>query len=647
MPGVTPEDLYRLALVSSPSASRDGSRALFVLTRLNRQANRYDSSVWLHDGSSAYPLPSGPGDTCPSWSPDGSAVAFVRTVRQEGAPPQTSIMVMRPGSEPYALFTWQFGASRPQWSPDGRRVAFMARAPLSGQDEWRDYSKREALIVERLPPYFNGEGFIFDRPRNIYVVDSSGGQPARLTSHALDVSYFAWSPDGSRIAYVKQQDEVRAYLDEVRLLDLRTGEDRQLASNLSVAALAWSPDGSRLALLAHRLERGLSSHYRLFTLTLDGRLERVDIGVDRNLVNGVNSEARGPSCPQPLQWAGGWLYFLVQDSGRSWLYRATPEGRAEPVVAPEDAVVDDFSVADDGTVYFLQMDEAHPNELYAYRPGRGVERLTGFNDAFVSSAGLRRARRLKARSRDGTELDYWLLEPYRQGGGRWPWVLYIHGGPKTSYGYGFMFTFHAIASAGIAVVYGNPRGSDGYGEEFADIRGRWGTVDYEDLMAIADAASQPGQLDPSRAGVAGGSYGGFMTNWIITRTDRVRAAVTERSCVEWYSDWGTSDIGWYFDEDQLGAQRPWASADAYIKASPMAYIESVKTPTLIMHALEDYRCPLSQAIQLFTALKVLGVETRLALFPGENHDLTRSGRPRSRVEYLGVMLDWLTSHLLK
>jgi len=278
---------------------------------------------------------------------------------------------------------------------------------------------------------------------------------------------------------------------------------------------------------------------------------------------------------------------------------------------------------------------------------RGGEsaRLTDFNSELLRQASLPRAIKAKARSRDGTELDYWVLMP-REVKGKAPWVLYIHGGPKTSYGYGFMFTFHVLASSGVAVVYGNPRGSDGYSEEFADIRGRWGTVDYEDLMAIADdAMAKFPQLEPSRAGVAGGSYGGFMTNWVITHTSRFKAAVSERSCVEWYSDWGTSDIGWYFDQDQLASQQPWRSVDVMLKASPLTYIENVTTPLLIMHALEDYRCPLSQALQLFTALKTLGVEVRMALFPGENHDLTRSGRPKSRVEYLKVMLDWLRSHL--
>lgn len=646
MSGVSPEDLYRLVLVSSPSASSSGSRTLFVVTRLNQQANRYDSSVWLYDGSSYYPLTSGPGDTCPSWSPDEGLVAFVRAQRQEGAPPTFSLMVMRPGSEPYALFSWGFNIARPSWSPDSRYIAFLSRAPLEGQQEWKDYMKREALIIDRLPPFFNGEGLIFDRPRNLYVVDSRGGEPRRLTSHRLDVSDFAWSPDSRYIAYVRQQDEVKAYYDELRLLDLRTGEDKVLLSDISIASLAWSPDGLSVALLAHRLGRGLSSHYGLYIYDLgSGSLNKIDLGIDRNLLNGVNSEARGPSCPRPLQWVGDLIYFLVHDAGRTHLYSYTPGKGAMALLAPEDAVIDDFTVGGDGTIYYLQMDDAHPDELYVMRKGAG-SRITGFNDQFVAERGLKRAKKMRARAKDGTELDYWVLEPY-SGQPPYPWVLYIHGGPKTSYGYGFMFTFHALASAGIAVVYGNPRGSDGYSEEFADIRGRWGTVDYEDLMAIADSALEglKGLLDPARGGVAGGSYGGFMTNWIITQTSRFRAAVTERSCVEWYSDWGTSDIGWYFDEDQLGAEKPWTATERYTRASPLTYIENVRTPLLIMHSLEDYRCPLSQALQLFTALKVLGVEVRMALFPGENHDLTRSGRPRSRVEYLKIMTDWLKGHL--
>lgn len=645
MSGMSPEDLAKLTLVSSPAASPDGSKALFVVSRPNVQQNRYDSSIWLYDGSSYYPVTSGPGDSCPAWSPDGQLIAFIRTVRQEGQPAQTSVMLMRPGYEPTPLFTWSFGASSIAWSPAGSSIAFIARKPL-GQGEWKDYSKREALVIERLPPFFNGEGYIFDRPRNIYLVSASGGEPRRLTSHTLDVSSFAWSPDGKRIAYVKQLEEVHAQYDELRLLNVETGEDVQLLSKASIAGLAWSPDGNSIALLMHRLERGLSSHYKLYSYNLrTGELTKVELGLDRNLINSVNSEARGPSCTSPIQASGSWLYFSVSDAGRAWLYRATLSGRLEPVLKPEDAVIDDFSVSQSSdVVYYTQMNESEPAELHVLR-GTSGRRLTSFNDDFLRQASLPRALKAKARARDGTELDFWVLLP-RDAKGRVPWVLYIHGGPKTSYGYGFMVAFHVLASAGIAVVYGNPRGSDGYSEDFADIRGRWGTVDYEDLMTIADEATrQFQQLDPSRAGVAGGSYGGFMTNWVITHTSRFKAAMTERSCVEFYSDWGTSDIGWYFDEDQLMAQPPWKSADQYLKASPMTYIESVTTPLLIMHALEDYRCPVSQALQLFTALKVLGVEVKLALFPGEDHDLTRSGRPRTRVEYLKLMLDWMKGHL--
>jgi acylaminoacyl-peptidase len=641
--GTSPEDLARLVLVSNPSASPDGSRALFVVSRPNLDQNRYDSSIWLYDGRSYYPLTSGPGDTCPVWSPDGSTMAFVRAVRQEGQPPQTSIMVMRPGYEPYALFTWPFGASAVSWSPTGGSIAFLARRPLA-EGEWKDYSKREALVVERLPPFFNGEGYIFDRPRNIYLVDSRGGAPRRLTSHALDVSDFSWSPDGRGIAYVKQMDELKAQYDELRLVNVETGEDVQLLSKVSIASVAWSPDGRRVALLMHRFERGLSSHYRLYLYDVKtGELTKVETGLDRNLLNGVNSEARGPSCSKPLQLSGSWAYFQVSDAGRAWLYRASADGKVEPMLRPEDAVVDEFSVAGD-SVYFTQMNESEPSELYVLR-GQSGRKITDFNSGLLRQLSLTRAVKAKAKAKDGAELDFWVLMP-KEVKGRAPWVLYIHGGPKTSYGYGFMVAFHVLASAGIAVVYGNPRGSDGYSEDFADIRGRWGTVDYEDLMTIADeAARQFPQLDPGRAGVAGGSYGGFMTNWVITHTSRFKAAMTERSCVEFYSDWGTSDIGWYFDEDQLMAQPPWKSADQYLKASPLTYIEGATTPTLIMHALEDYRCPVSQALQLFTALKYLGVEVKLALFPGENHDLTRSGRPKVRVEYLKLMLDWFRSHL--
>jgi acylaminoacyl-peptidase len=290
------------------------------------------------------------------------------------------------------------------------------------------------------------------------------------------------------------------------------------------------------------------------------------------------------------------------------------------------------------------MSDKELKEIYLY-DGINQKKITGFNDEFLKSKVLNKAKHYKTKSEDGTYFDYWILSS-NENKENAPWILYIHGGPKTFYGYSFNFVFHYLASQGYNVIYGNPHGSDSYTEEFADIRGKYGTIDFSDLMRIVDDALKENKsLDPNKGAVMGGSYGGFMTNWIITKTNRFKVAITERSCSNWFSFYGSSDIGWHFASDQLEIKNPWTDFDKIKEKSPLFYSDKIETPLLIMHALEDYRCPYEQALQLFIALKELGIETKIALFPGENHDLTRSGKPKTRIKYMEIMAEWLKNHL--
>nr|WP_282550590.1 S9 family peptidase [Halonatronomonas betaini] len=248
---------------------------------------------------------------------------------------------------------------------------------------------------------------------------------------------------------------------------------------------------------------------------------------------------------------------------------------------------------------------------------------------------------------DGVELDAWIIKPVGyQEGEKYPAVLEIHGGPKTVYGSIFFNEFQILANAGYAVIFSNPRGSDGRGNEFADIRGGYGQRDYQDLMEVANTALERYDLiDADRLGVAGGSYGGYMTNWIVGQTDRFKAAVSQRSISNWVSMFATTDIGYYFVKDQADGATPWNNLDELWDSSPLKYADRVSTPTLLIHSEEDYRCWLTEALQFFTALKYHGVESRLTIFKGENHELSRSGKPEHRIRRYQEMLDWFNQYL--
>ncbi|MEM1984473.1 MAG: S9 family peptidase, partial [Candidatus Korarchaeum sp.] len=271
-----------------------------------------------------------------------------------------------------------------------------------------------------------------------------------------------------------------------------------------------------------------------------------------------------------------------------------------------------------------------PAELYLIE-GSDMRALTRMNEGFTSRVSLKRPEEFSFTASDGAEVECLYLAP--EGEPPYPTILYVHGGPATAFGEAFMHELQFLCQRGYGILLVNFRGSEGYGEEFRDIREHYGERDYLDLMEALDEALRRGYADPERLAVMGGSYGGFMTNWIVGHSDRFKAAVTMRSICNWISDYGTTDIGFFFNPDQIGGH-PWDNFNKYWEKSPLAYVKNVKTPTLILHSDEDYRCWLDQALQLFTALKVMGVESELVIFPKENHDLSRSGKPKHRIERL-------------
>jgi dipeptidyl aminopeptidase/acylaminoacyl peptidase len=348
-------------------------------------------------------------------------------------------------------------------------------------------------------------------------------------------------------------------------------------------------------------------------------------------MGGVNGEPK---------WVGDRVLFPVAEGGAVHLYSLHLPSRKTERLVGGDVSVEAFAVAHDTTVY-TAMESVYPAELYAH--DTKTRKISTFNEGVGTNLALLKPDHFAFEASDGETIDGWLMKPVKEG--KVPVILYIHGGPKTAFGSSYLHEFQVFASKGYAVLYTNPRGSDGYSEAFADIRGHYGERDYEDLMEAVDfALARYPFLDGSRLAVAGGSYGGFMTNWIVTQTDRFKAAVTDRSISNWWTFWGTSDIGPYFEKDQIGMD-PWEKEELVLAKSPIRYVKNVTTPLMIVHSFEDYRCWMVEAIQFFTALKYHGKEAELVLFPKENHDLSRGGKPKHRVARLQAYLRWFDTHL--
>ena len=657
---MTPQDLTRIRFVSDPQISPDGQSVAFVVTALSEDRDEYLSNIWMvpTPGGAPRRFTAGPlRDTAPRWSPDGTRLAYV-SEREPGKKGQLHVMPVG-GGEPVRLTSLPNGVAAPAWSPDGARIAFVSRvggAPEPETDEERRKS-RPARVITSLKYRFNGEGFIYDRRPHVFTVSADGGEPRQITDGDFADGDPAWAPDGHSIAFVSARHAGRDRDDagDVWIVPVEGGAPRQVTDTAGPALHpAFSPDGARIAYLGRRTINDFGRNVRV--LAVPAGPPTASGGADSTSgAAACLSEALDRSCaplPQAPVWApdGSGVLFAAEDAGRLGIYAAS-SGAVTPVVAG-DRVVGGWSASADGRlVAFAASDPTSPAEVFVCgADGRGERQLTDLNRDWKAEVALARPELIRF-ERDGFSVDAWVMLPpgadAAGAAGRLPGLLNIHGGPHAQYGYGFFDEFQVYAAAGYAVIYANPRGSQGYGEAFTRaVVGDWGGGDVADVLAGHDAVlARFPAIDPARLGVMGGSYGGFMTSWIVGHTRRFRAACSERAVNSQPSMFGTSDIGHVFNAVEIGGPLPWEDMGRYLERSPLTYARDIATPLLIVHSEDDLRCPIEQGEQLFVALKVLGREVVFVRFPGENHELSRSGRPRHRLERFRIILDWFGPRL--
>ena len=656
MAGMVAGDVYELTGVADPRLSPDGTTVAYVVGAVDKDANEYRAAIWLAAADGSAPprrFTSGEkADADPRWSPDGTQLAFTSNRADKAS--QLYVMPVA-GGEPRKLTSLKEDVSQAAWSPDGMRLAFVARVRDADCDE-EDDKKRRPRRLTRLQYKLDSVGWTAGRPQHLFVVPADGSaEPVQLTDGDYEDHSPCWSPDGGTVAFVsaRHQDWDLEMVNDVYLVDAAGGEPRRLTQGGgSVGAPSWSPDGSRLAVDRYAGVFDDPKHSQVALVDpAGGDFTLLTTALDLNC-------STYPGMREPL-WDGDGLVFVAEDHGRVHVYRVAAEGPGEPrLLVGGERVVTGLDVAA-GRLVFTASEPARLSELYAAGPAGGQDdpaaagsRLTSAGDDFAAGRELVRPERFTAISADGSEVDGWIMRPagYEQGK-KYPTLLNIHGGPYGQYGVGFFDEFQVYCGAGYAVVFGNPRGSSGGSEEWARaIRGPgergpgWGSVDYEDCMALVDEAVRRFDcVDADRLGVIGGSYGGYMTSWVVGHTDRFKAAVSERAVNNFDSQWGSSDFGWDF-KGYMGSFL-YEDVPAYLQVSPSTYAQDIHTPLLILHSEDDLRCPVEQAEHLFVTLRLLKRPVELVRFPAESHELTRSGSPVHRVQRFELVVEWFDRYL--
>ena len=629
---MTPDDLGRLSLPSDPRSTVDGSRTAFVVSIPDRDEDRYLRRIWVADADQARPFTEGPGDTAPRWSADAKRLAFLRK-KGDKDKPQVAVMPAD-GGEPRIVTDFTFGVEELEWSPDGSWLLAVAVTPT---EEWEglgeEEQKRKPRRITFVPYRFDNKGWTHDRRRHLWLVDPLGErEPSCLTPGEFDEELAAWSPDGQKVAFISDRDPKRGLVsgNDVWEVDVESGKVTRASPRGFWAAVSYRPDGV-LHVLGNPDTKYPVDAY-LYRRESDDSLTDLTGHLDRGSV----SLAAGPAA---IRWDGTHAVLGLEDSGRFGVIRVSPEGEVDQLVGG-DRVVTGFDTHEGGLVFTATSWDS-PGKLVSLAQGDETE-VTNLND---DELGLVDPDHFTVAS-DGEALDVWVYLPEDEE--KVPLLLNIHGGPASQYGFGFFDEFQIYADAGFGVVACNPRGSAGRGREFtrAVVGEGWGKVDLDDMRAVVAAAlDRHPRLDAKRMGVMGGSYGGFLTAWIIGHEDRWRSAVVERALVSWTSFAGTSDIGGVFPENYTEESYP-EGWDTWWRLSPLSIAHRVTTPTLVLHAEDDFRCPIEQAEQYFMALLRNGTPTEFLRFPGEGHEMSRGGKPRHRKERFEAILDWHERHLV-
>ena len=668
-------DLYAFRWIASPRISPDGAAIVYTLVTVNSKHDGYDTALWIISaaGGPARPLTSGPRDSGPRWSPDGKSLAFLRAPEPKEAKPQPAqiYLLSMEGGEARQLTDIPKGAASPVWAPNARSIAFSSTTLLKDFDKKNNHDEEESdvRVIVKADYRANGEGYLDPtRPSHIWIVavpeaPAGPGKAKQLTTGEFSEEGMAWTRDGSQIYFTSNRVHEPYYEpphDEIYVVSALGGDIKKVAGiDGPITAIALSPDGSHIAFEGsinhgdNLAQRSYSQPDLFLTGVEPGSVPRnLTAAYDYDIGGGVGGDQAPPrgSAPSKPYWSADGAAIFVSSAveGRANLQRIDAETGKVQALTSGDHDLFSYSATPDGSkAAVLISTPTNIGDLFLVDGATGHPRqLTHVNDDLFSKLNLTAPEAIWYKSFDGRRIQAWVQRPPDfQEGKKYPLILDIHGGPHAAYGYTFDHEFQWMAAKGYIVLYPNPRGSTSYGQEFGNIiQYHYPGDDFKDLMAGVDELIARGWVDPDKLGVTGGSGGGVLTNWTIGHTDRFKAAVSQRSIADWRDFWYTADFTLFTPFWFRGA--PWEQEADFKERSPITYVEKIVTPLMLIEGEADFRTPPGAGgEQMFRALKYLKKPVVMVRFPGESHELSRSGKPVHRVERLEHIVAWFDKYL--
>lgn len=677
---ITETDLFKFVWIADPQISPDGSKVIFVRNWVNQKADRYDTALWVvpTGGGPARQLTAGPRDSSPRWSPDGRWIAFIRSAEKEGRPQPPQIYLLSfDGGEAQPLTEMTRGAAGIEWSPDGKTIAFASSeemkksAPAEGVEAKEKQEKppervSDVRVITRAAYRSNGPGYLNPKFKShIWTVSlpATAGEmpkPKQITKGNFDEGNATWSPDGSRLYFVANRvlepyyEQPHTDLFSVALDG--SDEKKVLGFDGGMRDYTFSGDGRRIAFGGVDAVKPVQSYTQpdLFVMSneIGAKPRNLTANYDFDIGGGIGGDQRAPrgGSPSAVIWSrdGKSLIVNVAEHGRANLKRIdAATGKVEPLTTGDHEIVAYTATPDASKMVLLVSTSVNIGDLFLFDTASArMTRLTSVNEELFSQINLTDPEEIWYTSFDGRKIQGWIQKPPNfDPSKKYPFILEIHGGPHSAYGFTFTHEFQWMAAKGYVVLYTNPRGSTSYGQDFGNIiQYNYPGDDHKDLMAGVDEVLKRGYIDEKRLGVTGGSGGGVLTNWAVGHTNRFAAAVSQRSIADWAGFWYTADFTLFTPTWFRAA--PWEDPQDFINRSPITYIKNVTTPMMFIEGEVDYRTPPAEGGEaMFRALKYRKIPTVMVRFPNESHELSRSGAPWHRIERLQHILNWFDKYL--